>query len=90
MSPEQVRESLGAEVIGTEQHDTPPTPTPATPPTQPVAKSAPQGPSACADCGKDLNEEWVDPAKKDYIRLSFVKFRRYLCVGCYGNAVNAR
>jgi hypothetical protein len=53
----------------------------------PVSKpSAPRGPSACADCGKDLGEEWNDPSKRDYIRLSFVKHRKYLCTGCLNKA----
>jgi hypothetical protein len=81
LTPEQVATKLGAEVIAEEQHDAPDTPQAATPPA-PEKPSAPQGPSACADCGGDLSAEWADPTKKDYVRLSFVKFRRYLCGTC--------
>ena len=86
MDPDEVAKALGAEVIAEEKHDTPST-QPITPPPTPAAKSASQGPSACADCQRDLGPEWADSTKKDYIRLSFVKFRRYLCTDCYAAAV---
>lgn len=78
-----VESQLGGEVISEEKTDAPTTPQPAAPST-PVAKpAAPQGPSACADCGDDLSEAWTDPAKKNQMRMSFVKHRRYLCTTCY-------
>ena len=86
LTPAQVAERLGGEVISEEKHDAPVTPQAATPPATATKPSAPQGPSACADCGGDLSAEWADPTKKDYIRLSFVKFRKYLCTTCRDNA----
>lgn len=85
MDPDAVAEALGAEVISEEKNDAPDT-QPA-PPSTPVEKPiAPPGASECADCKKDLTEEWADPSKKDYLRLSKVKFRRYLCTGCFAAA----
>lgn len=60
----------------------------ATAPSTPVDKpSAPQGPSVCADCHNNLAPDWADVNKKNFVRLSFVKFRRYLCASCYQAAV---
>lgn len=87
LTPEAVAERLGGEVISTDAGDASATPQSATPPPTVTKPTAPTGPSACADCGADLSEEWADPSKKDYIRLSFVKYRRYLCTGCYATAV---
>lgn len=85
MGVDEVAEALGAEVIEDSSADTP-APQEAPQPT-PVSKpNAPRGPSACADCAKDLGEEWNDPSKRDYIRLSFVKHRKYLCTGCLNKA----
>jgi hypothetical protein len=79
-----VAEELGGEVISEERTDAPVTPQSA-PPSAPASKpAAPQGPSACADCGDDLSEAWGDPAKKNVMRMSFVKHRKYLCTECYG------
>lgn len=86
LTPEQVAERLGGEVIAEEKADAPPTPQPAAPPATAPKPAAPQGPSACADCGGDLAAEWADPSKRDYVRLSFVKFRKYLCTSCYATA----
>jgi hypothetical protein len=85
MSTEQVAEALGATVISEEKHDTP-TPQEATPPTPAATPTAPQGPSVCADCGDDLTAEWNDPSKRDYVRLGFVKHRRYLDEKCRNKA----
>lgn len=67
-----VADQLGGEVISEEKTE----PAPA-----PPAK-APQGPSACADCGADLTEHWNNPASKQAMRMGFIKHRRYLCPDC--------
>ena len=82
MTTEQVTEALGAEVISEEKHDAPVTPQPASPPTTAAKPAAPTGPSACADCGADLAPEWSDAAKKQNLRMAFVKYRRYICSTC--------
>lgn len=80
-----VQEQLGGETISEQQHE-PPKEQPAPP--KPTGKP---GPTNCADCGADLTEAWNDPARRDYIRLSFVKFKRYLCTDkCYPAAVAAK
>lgn len=80
-----VASELGGEVISEEKTDAPVTPQPAPSPSTAVTQpnSAPQGPSTCADCGGDLSEAWADPAKKNAMRMSFVKHRKYLCIECY-------
>ncbi len=71
-----VADKLGGQVVDEQKQQQP----------APPPKKA--GPSNCADCGADLTEAWKDPAKRDYIRLSFVKFKRYLCTDkCYPAAV---
>lgn len=86
LSPEQVAEALGATVISHEENDSPGTPQSASPST-PVAKPAARtGPSACADCGGDLTGELSDPVKRDYLRLSKAKHKRYLCSNCHDKA----
>jgi hypothetical protein len=88
MSVEQVAEALGATVISETPADAPSTPKPDVPPPAATEKpTAPKGPSGCADCGTDLAAEWADPTRRDYIRLSFVKFRKYLCGSCYTAAI---
>jgi hypothetical protein len=77
-----IKEQLGGEVISEEPADTPATPQAATPPATSSPASAPSGPSACADCGSDLTADWADPVKKNAMRMSFVKHRRYLCTNC--------
>jgi hypothetical protein len=69
-------------VISESKADTPATPQAATPPATTSAATAPTGPSACADCGADISADWADPAKKNAMRMSFVKKRRYLCTDC--------
>lgn len=87
MTTEQVAEALGGTVISEEQHDTPPAQPPTPPPAPaPAAPKAPQGPEVCADCGDDLTAEWNDPSKRDYVRLGFVKHRRYLDEKCRNKA----
>lgn len=83
MTAEQVAGALGGTVIAEETHDTPPVQPPAPPAPAP---KAPQGPEVCADCGDDLSAEWNDPAKRDYVRLGFVKHRRYLDEKCRNKA----
>lgn len=79
MSPEAVAEELGATVIsdtpdadGTGGDQGPPAvlETPSAP--QPAAQ-APET-KVCAECNKDLAGE-----NQDYVRLSWIKFRKYLC-----------
>ena len=83
MAVSDVAKALGGTVISEEKSDAPSTSQPVTPPPAEQPKPvAPQGPSACADCGADLAAEWADPALNAYVRLSFVKFRRYLCSSC--------
>jgi hypothetical protein len=56
----------------------------AAPSTEAPAKPAPPAPPAapndkvCADCGKDLAGE-----KADFVKLSYIKYRRYLCEDDY-------
>lgn len=81
MGLDEVAAALGAEVIEDSSADAP-SPQQDAPSTPVVKPSAPQGPSACADCGNDLGEEWSDPDQRQYIRLGFVRHRKYLCNGC--------
>jgi hypothetical protein len=76
-----VTDKLGGTVISEEPADTPGEQS-VTPPTEVAKPSAPTGPSACADCGVDLAADRADPVKKNAVRLSYVKFRRYLCAAC--------
>jgi len=78
LTVEETAKALNAEVISVE----PTEPPQATPPAKPAAK----GPSACADCGGDLTAELADPAKRDYLRLSKAKHKRYLCSNCHDKA----
>lgn len=81
-----VKDQLGGETIAEDkQPETQPAPEP------PAAPKAKTGPTNCADCGADISEDWNDPGRRDYIRLSFVKFKRYLCIDkCYPAAVAAK
>ena len=83
MSVEATAAALGAEVISHETTDAASAPQPATPST---TATKPAGPSACADCGGDLTNELTDPTKRDYLRLSKAKHKRYLCATCHDKA----
>lgn len=85
-----VQDQLGGETISEEQHEPPKDEPPKEQPAPPKPAGKP-GPTNCADCGADLTEAWNDPSKRDYIRLSYVKFKRYLCTDkCYPAAVAAK
>lgn len=51
----------------------------------PVAKPASDSKDNCADCGKSLADQ-----TPDYTKLSFIKYRRYLCDDCYAAAKTAQ
>ena len=83
-----VAAALGAEVISETPADAPAKQEAAAPSTPVDKPSAPVGPSVCADCHNDLAPDWADAVKKNAVRLSFVKFRRYLCAACYQAATS--
>lgn len=74
LSPEQVAERLGAEVI--EVIDHPPTDTP-----NPPAGAAVAG-GECVECHSDVSADLADPVRRNYVRLGRVKFKRNLCANC--------
>ncbi len=79
LTVQQLAERLDAEVVSTpESADAEATPAPDT---APVAQDS----LVCAECGKALAGE-----NQDYVKLSYIKFRRYLCAEDYRKAKSAR
>jgi hypothetical protein len=81
---ENVVNGLGAQVVSqTAGTDNTPQSQPATPAPAPAARKeapagAPSQASNCEDCGKPLADE-----NQDYVRLSWIKWRKHCCNSCY-------
>lgn len=92
MTPEQVAEAMGGGEVISEEADAdsgdesdnggPPAVLESKPP-EAAAPAASGGGKVCAECGKDLAGE-----NQDYVKLSFIKFRKDLCNEHYIEAKN--
>lgn len=88
LTPEQVAERLGGAVVSEESDADTASGAPAaleTPPAeQAEAKPEAKPAKVCAVCGKDLADE-----NPDYVKLSWIKFRKLLCNADYQEAKKA-
>lgn len=80
-SPEtEIQEEVAEAVVEAPAPEAEPAPAPS-----PASVTDPRDATHCADCGTDLSE-----ATPDFVKLSFIKFRRRLCDDCYQLAKNTK
>jgi hypothetical protein len=78
--------ALKAEIIALIESGAPPKPDPAPGPEPATAPAGPPAkPANCADCDKELAGQ-----TPDYVKLSYIKYRRHLCDTCYQATKNTK